>query len=299
MLLSHLARVIARRWVIVAAGLLATLGLTAAAVMVVPPEYSLTATVLLVPPVDTAAPGANPYLSLGGLTAPTEVLARAMVNPGTEKALRDAGATGTWTVERDYLTSAPILVVTTQDASVAQAQRTATVVLKAIPTQLQALQAAVNVSPSAMITSSVVNRDADQQQVLKPLIRVLMLILIAGLVLTVATASLVDSVASRRAEPEARSRREGRGRRGRQEPAGGAPDDTSDNLDDLDNLGDADAPEDTRHRTPDVGLSRAARRRRSLPSAPVARQGSTTRRSADDPVAGGELLQTGHGHPRG
>lgn len=198
MLLAHLLGVVKRRWVLVVIGLVVTCGISAVAPRFVPTEYSLEATVILLPPVDSTAAGANPYLALSGLTGPTEVLARAMSDPAMEQDLRKQGATGTWVVDRDYLTSAPILTITAQGTSVETARATSDIILKEVPNALQGLQASVGVQNGSMITSAVVSKGADVQKVLKPLIRALLVILLAGALLTVGVASVVDSLFERR-----------------------------------------------------------------------------------------------------
>ena len=198
MSLSHLVGVLKRRWIVVLAGVLLTMGACVAATRVVPSELSSTSTMLLLPPVNTTEPGANPYLSLAGLTGPAEVVSRSVSDPATDAKLRQAGASGTWTVERDYQTSAPIILVTVTDSSIEKVRATSNIILGEVPKALDQLQASINVPSAARITSTVVNRDADVQRVLKPLLRALMLVLAAGLILTVALAALLDAVLLRR-----------------------------------------------------------------------------------------------------
>jgi len=198
MVLSHMLRVLRRRWILAVLGILLTSGLAALTPRVVPPEYAVTASVLLLPPVRTSEPGANPYLSLGGLTGPTEVLARALADPVVAKELKAAGASGEYTVARDFNTSAPVLVVTAQDKTVVGATRTTDLVLERLPRTLRELQASINVAPEAMITSAVINHDAKPEILRKPLIRALLLVVVAGLVLTLTIAGIVDGILIRR-----------------------------------------------------------------------------------------------------
>lgn len=202
MSLSHLVGLLERRWLVVVLGLIVTIGAAVAAWSVVPSDYSTTSTMLLLPPVNRTEPGANPYLSLAGLTGPAEVVARSVNDPATELSLRQAGASGTWTVDRDYQTSAPIILITAQGTSIENTRATTDLILAEVPKALDGLQASINVPPTARITSTVVNRDADVQRVLKPLIRVLMFVVVAGLALTVALAALIDSVMLRRRSGE-------------------------------------------------------------------------------------------------
>ncbi len=206
MLLSHLVGVLRRRWLAALVGLLATIGVCAVTPKFVPTEYSISATMLLLPPVNTAVPGANPYLALGGLTGPTEVLARAMTDPAMDTRLRTSGATGTWEIVRDYQTSAPILAVTVTDTSVARARNTSELILTQVPAALKELQSSIQVQADAMITSTVVNRNSDPQTVRKPLYRALIVVLLIGLLLTVALASVIDVMAQRRRRARAAAR---------------------------------------------------------------------------------------------
>jgi uncharacterized protein involved in exopolysaccharide biosynthesis len=198
MSLSHLAGVLKRRWIVVLVGVVLTLGAAVAAWRAVPSEYSSTSTMLLLPPVNRTEPGANPYLSLAGLTGPAEVVSRSVSDPATEQELRQAGASGTWTVERDYQTSAPIILITVQDSSVDKVRATSDIIVAEVPKALDQIQASINVATPARITSTVVSRDADVERVLKPLLRALMLVVAAGLTLTVAVSALIDAVVMRR-----------------------------------------------------------------------------------------------------
>ena len=95
MLLPHMLRALRRQWVVTVLGLLATIAVCVPMAQWFPPEYSVTATVLLLPPEDTETPEqANPLLLLGGLMAPADVLISALGDPAIESQLKENGLEG-------------------------------------------------------------------------------------------------------------------------------------------------------------------------------------------------------------
>ena len=123
MLVGTLIQVVRRRWLVVLAGVLLT-GLAAAAVVnLQPPRYTVSATALLLPPkVSSDGTETNPYLQLGGLTTAVDVLARALNDPRVHDQVVKSGETSDFIAERDFLTAAPLLVVTAESTSADRAR---------------------------------------------------------------------------------------------------------------------------------------------------------------------------------
>ena len=146
MLLGTLTHVVRRRWYVVLVGVLIT-GVAAVAVASLePPRYSVSATALLLPPkVSSEGKETNPYLQLGGLTTAVDVLARALNDPRVHDKIIKQGEAGDYVAQRDFLTAAPLLVVTAESTTADRAREIRDAVMEAAPEVLSELQASVGV----------------------------------------------------------------------------------------------------------------------------------------------------------
>ena len=193
-------RLLVRRWYVVVAGLVTTGILCAVAMQVVPVKYQATSAVLLLPPKSSVAQeGGNPFLALGGLDVAAGVISRAMTDRATQQEVKKAGAPGTYTIEPDAVSGGPVLLVTAEAVSPEGALTTLAVVNRVLPTTLQAVQTGAGISSASLIQSRQLTRDEAAQPVRKPLIRALLVAVVAGLALTLLVASLVDGMLLRRA----------------------------------------------------------------------------------------------------
>ena len=98
-------------------GVVLTSAAAAGVLTLEPPRYSVSATALLLPPKAAQTDATNPYLQLGGLTTAVDVLARALNDPRVHDEIIKAGDTSDFVAERDFLTAAPLLVVTAEATS--------------------------------------------------------------------------------------------------------------------------------------------------------------------------------------
>ena len=191
-----------RRWPIGFAGIVATIALCLAAVAFVPPTFSATAEVLLVPPptspTATAAGNANPYITLGGMQPLADVVARAVTSSATLAQLRQKGLTGSYTVMRDASTDGPILTVTAKDKTAVAALADLTLVLATAQPQLDRLQAQQSVTQKNRVTATVVAKDGAASASRKSQIRALVVAVVAGVVGTALVVSAVDTLLIRR-----------------------------------------------------------------------------------------------------
>lgn len=198
-LLSELQRVVRRRWWVALVGLAFTAGLAVAVTHEVPLRYRVTADVLLLPPAPSDAPrGFNPYLSLEGLSAPVDVLASAMSDEQSQAAIKRLGGQADYTVQRDYATSAPIMVVTAEANLTAEASKTLDLIIDQIPGRLASIQDAARIPTASQISSSIVTRDVRGETVRNPQIRALLAAVVVGLGLTLLLTALVDSLLTAR-----------------------------------------------------------------------------------------------------
>jgi hypothetical protein len=204
-----------RRWYVTLLGLVATLGLCALALQLVPAKYEATARVLLLPPASTVQKGGNPYLQLGGLDAAVSILGRSMSDAENQLALQAAGSTAKFTIGPDDLTSGPVLLLTADAKTPAQVLGSLQIALDRVPTSLAAIQRSVSVPKASMITSTVITQDNEAKVVRKSQIRAVVVAAVAGIILTLMIAALVDvrlrRRESRRAGERAHSNVGGRG----------------------------------------------------------------------------------------
>lgn len=197
-----------RRWYVMLAGLLLTIGGTVAASILFPPQHELTANILLIPPkiTDSPQPGtntANPYLQLGGLDTMVGILGRSLTTPEQADRFYAAGAVSDYKVEADPTMPSAVLVVTVDGDTKDQAATTLRQILQAVPGMVESLQVQVGTPTKAMITSTVINED--QVGVVKRTsqLRVLVVVAGGGITSTVFAAVLIELLAVRR-----RARRE-------------------------------------------------------------------------------------------
>ena len=195
-----------RRWYVVVAGLVVTGCLVAAVAQLVPPQYEATAHILLYAPQTSATPDGNPLLNLGGLEPAVAILTRAMSDDSTMEALKAEGAKGEFTVEADPLTSAPVLLVTVDATSSAAALDTLDLVVERVDTTFVNVQNAIGATGKSLINQRVLTRDQRATLVRKTQIRVLLVTIVGGLIMTVLAAAGTDALLAARAARR-RSRR--------------------------------------------------------------------------------------------
>ena len=198
-----------RRWPLLLVFLLASGGLWYFAFTQIPPSYEAKASVVLVPPVNTELPNQNRYLGLGGLKQSADVLTRSMSSEEIAKEIKKEAPGGTYTIEPDFATSAPILVVTTKSRYPDAADRVLESVLLRIPDNLRALQEAVDIKPANQITEILVAHTDKPDVVQKTRIRILGLLGVVLLVGSGLTVGAIDGLLIRRRTSRAAKRREG------------------------------------------------------------------------------------------
>ncbi|HET9654073.1 MAG TPA: hypothetical protein VFP72_01880 [Kineosporiaceae bacterium] len=187
-----------RRWKISLAGLVLIAIAGALIMSLVPAQRQLTADVLLLPPEAGAKTDSNPYLQLDGLVNMTGIVARAVSSSDIQDSLKAGGLNGSYKVEPDTATPGPVLLVTVQAASQAEAGRTLDAVLSQIPTQLTSLQRQVGVTGNAYITSTVIKQDRVGTVVVTSQLRIVVGVCGGLFVLLILTVVLMDLSALRR-----------------------------------------------------------------------------------------------------
>jgi len=197
-----------RRWYLVIVAVLLT-GVAAGYVAQrIGPTYSMTASVVLIPPQDPSGQVPNRYLSLGQTGSAAQVLIRSLNSDPTHHEVLDGIPGADYVVAPDATSSAPIILVT---ATAKSPQSTRTVLAAALaraPQNLAALQRNLGIATNALIQSEEVSQDRTPAYQLKPQLRPSVT---AGVLLFAVLAALIagiDALVSPRRGP----RREGAAR---------------------------------------------------------------------------------------
>jgi len=197
MSLSTIWRIVLRRWYVALAGLLITIGLAAGGAVLSPPTYEAHATILLLPPKSNQQ--LNPYLNLGGMQEPSDVISRALSDTETSDAIAAAGGSGKYSIARDTSTSGPIILITADATSGPQALRTAQLLIDRVGPEFDKLQAQQNVPASAYIKVLTLGKDQQAKVQRKSQLRAIIAAVAVGIVLTILLVGYTERRFARRA----------------------------------------------------------------------------------------------------
>jgi hypothetical protein len=197
-LLSDLPKTLLRRWYITLGGLLLTVALCFAGLALIPPTQRVESSILLLPPRATVKEVGNPYLGLGGLKQPVDVLVKALSAQPTTESVMQKWPDITYEVMADYSTSGPILILTVDGKDDVQVLAASEYVRELAGARLDELQANLGVRPTARIISTVLTKDDKPKVVRKTQIRALVVLFGGGLMLTILVAGAVDTLAARK-----------------------------------------------------------------------------------------------------
>jgi capsular polysaccharide biosynthesis protein len=202
-----LARVLLRRWYVIAAVLAVTVAGCFALVQVSPPPYEAKGTVVLLAPSNAVngGTGSNPYLAFGSaLQTTSTVLSAEMLDNSTVVALRSAGFTAqSYTVAPSGFGAAPLVQVTVKDPNADVALKDMHLLLTELPKQLQALQRESGAPLNTYITANPVTTDKQAVKVYKTLEKLVALLAIVGIIIAITLARIVESMSVRRRERRA------------------------------------------------------------------------------------------------
>lgn len=204
-----------RRWYLLAAVLVLTLGATAFAVTSTGPSYKAEGSVLLFPPTATIRSGTtvetqgNPYLMLGGLSQARDIVIRSLTDGKAREDFEVSQPNADFEAVPDFTTSGPIILfivkATTSDEAVAALDY----VMDQVPPTLRELQSSLDLDESAYITSMSVTADQSASTVRKGQIRTGLVVGAGVLILGLLLIGLVDGLllgraarAADREEPE-------------------------------------------------------------------------------------------------
>lgn len=199
-----------RRWYIALAGLLVTAGLVGAAFQLVPPTYSATASMLLLPPEESLTAGANPLLQLGGLEQPASLAVAYLGGNDVHRQFAEQFPGATYSAVVDTLGRGPLIIFTAEAATPDGALAALQGAVDRLPEALTTLQDNVDAPERSRVRSTSLSVDQEATTVRGSTLRAVILAGGVGLVITFAGAVAVDSLMARRAARRAERRRPAR-----------------------------------------------------------------------------------------
>lgn len=195
--LAAVLRALTRRWYVVLVGLLVTAGLGYVVIGKVPPTYTASGTVLLLPPT-ASVEGENPLLQLGGLEQPSSLVVATLAGSTARAAFAEQFPTATYDIVVDPLSRGPLIVVTAEDTSSQGAMDMLGAVLDQIPVQLEALQDDVSAPASARLGSTALTVDLEPTSSNKDALRAIVVVGVGGVALTLVVAVGLERLARQR-----------------------------------------------------------------------------------------------------
>ncbi len=189
----ELAKVLLRRWAVFLPLVLLTAGAAWGATTQVPPRFSASASVILLPP--TGGEGANAYLSLG-IPTTAESLAVATTDDRVREQLLAGGASPDFEVVADRRSA--LLLVTAEAGTRAGAVSTVEDLLEVLAQRLDRQQDDVSAAQDTRITLQSLTPTVLAVPVTEGTTRVVVVVVAVGLALATAAALAVEGLARRR-----------------------------------------------------------------------------------------------------
>lgn len=196
---NDMLRTCVRRWYVMVLGLVLTAGLCVVAAEHLPPTYTRSATLVLLPGTKLMPEGGNPFLFMGGLTQARDVLVRSIDDDSVRKQVLADRPGDDYTVTGDPTTAGPLIVLTVTTKAPGDAGPVLADLEARVPQTLQRLQDEAAAPADARISSMELTASQDTKVDQKKRLQTILLLLVAGLVLTVLGTGLVDGVLRRRA----------------------------------------------------------------------------------------------------
>lgn len=187
-----------RRWYIVVAGVLLTVGLGWAVYNLVPPEYNARGLTVLIPSVPEDEPGSNPFLGLASLDLPARVLVASYSSNAAQEDIAERAPDAEVVVSIEESTRGPVIAVDVTDSSPEGALAILSYVADSIPDTLATLQSEVGVPLKSVVRSMPLTMDTEAEPNYETLTRLLILAGAGGLAITVLIAYALDGMLTRR-----------------------------------------------------------------------------------------------------
>lgn len=196
--LAELLRAVGRRWYVLVLGLLTIAGLVFLTLRFVPVTYDAKSSILLLPPASAAEKSGNPFLDLGGLDLVAGVLGKSLTDSESVRSIIPSDSKGEYTVEKDASVSGSVLEVAASGASPKDAFATLDAVLALASERLDQLQTAAGAQADAHVRLMVITNNTVAEPNIASLVRALIVVVAAGLSLTLLLTVTIDSAVRRR-----------------------------------------------------------------------------------------------------
>ena len=187
-------RALGRRWYVLVAGLLMTVGLAYGAYQVTPANYTASSLVLLLPSTSAVGPGGNPFLALSDLDQPAGILVAYFSGSAAAADVKANAPTAKYQVLISQSTRGPIIEVDVTDKTSAGAIGALDYLTNQIPAELHKLQTAVDAPADALITSMPLTVDAKAKADYSGTIRMVISAVVVGLLVTGVIAFALDGL---------------------------------------------------------------------------------------------------------
>lgn len=193
--MGNVLHAVGRRWYVMLIGLVITAGLAWGVSQVFPPNYTARGLVILIPPVEEE--GANPFLSIGGLELPARVVVAALSSNAMQEQIADRAPAAEVIVSMEEATRGPVIAVDVTDSTAQDALDTLAYVTERIPETLVTLQDEVGAPDAARVSSVPLTIDTKAEADFETLIRMLVIAVGGGLVLTVLVVLVIENFSMR------------------------------------------------------------------------------------------------------
>lgn len=198
MYLSDALEVVVRRWIIVAIGLVATVGVVFHTLNTVGPDYQATSQVVLLTSGATA--GTNPYVDFPqGLDTTAAGLAASVTSRDTQASMAEQGLSAAYDVSIAP-DAGPLLVITATDPDPATAIATRNAVMALMSTTLNRMQSDAGVPATLTVSVQPMTVSSSADVLPGSRLRAVVAVAAAGVLLVLFVTLLIDRLLLRRAE---------------------------------------------------------------------------------------------------
>ncbi|GAA3632517.1 hypothetical protein [Microlunatus ginsengisoli] len=200
MKLADLLSALRRRWPIVAAGLLLTVGLGLLTSQFIRPTYTATTSMLLLPPKSTVGARGNLYLNLLGLNPAMDVLRARILADDRTRSLVDSHPNASITLGPDTTTAGPILLIGVSAESEEESISIRDQLVAEVPPSLSGMQKELSIPGQSQITVTTLAVDPKPEVSHKDQLRAVIAVVGSGAAATLVLTGLLDGALQRRAE---------------------------------------------------------------------------------------------------
>lgn len=188
-----------RRWYVLIIGLALTAGGGWYVYQQTPSDYTARSLVLLLPPVNTVDnASSNPFLQLGGLELTARVLVATYSGTAFQDEIAERAPDAEVQVSMDESTQGGVVAVDVKNRGEQQTLDLLDDVTDTVSQRLDGLQSEVGVEEKDVVGSMLLAKDTEAKPDYQSLIRILVIVIGGGLVITAALALVLDVLLRRR-----------------------------------------------------------------------------------------------------